>query len=69
MERDKVCAVEIWVECFNSDVKFMKRTDSTEINNILQNCPGWHRNKSVRRYGPHGRQKGFERASTYGVNF
>lgn len=64
VDRDKVCAVEIWVECFNSDAKFMKRMDSTEINNILLNCPGWKRNKSVRRYGPYGTQRGFEKAST-----
>ena len=59
--REKVCAVEIWVECFNSDAKYMKRSDSTEINNILTGIKGWRRNKSVRRFGPYGTQKGFER--------
>lgn len=61
LPREKVCAVEIWVECFNSDAKYMKRTDSTEINNILTGIKGWRRNKSVRRFGPYGTQKGFER--------
>jgi putative DNA primase/helicase len=64
--RDKVCAAEIWVECLNGDVKYMKRMDSVQINNILLSLDGWERNKSVRRYGPHGRQKGFERPSTLG---
>lgn len=59
--REKVCAVEIWTECFNSDSKYMKRSDSTEINNILVGAKGWKRNKNVRRYGPYGTQKGFER--------
>lgn len=61
MDREKVCAVEIWQECFNGDPKFMKRQDSTEINNILGNLKEWKRNKSVRRYGFYGTQKGFER--------
>ena len=60
--REKVCAVEIWTECFNGDAKYLKRQDSTEINNILLGMRGWKRNKSLRRYGPHGAQKGIERA-------
>lgn len=60
--REKVCAAEIWAECFGGDPKYMKRTDSREINGILSNIEGWKRNKNVRRYGPHGIQKGFERA-------
>lgn len=62
VDRDKVCAVEIWQECFGGDPKYMKRQDSTEINDILRLMPGWKRNKSVRRYGFYGTQKGFERA-------
>lgn len=61
MPRDKVCAAEIWAECFNGDPKFMKRMDSTEIINILLTLKGWKRNKSKRRYGPYGIQRGFER--------
>jgi len=61
IERDKVCAVEIWVECFNGDPRYMKRMDSTEINNVLVSTKGWERNKSMRRYGPYNRQRGFER--------
>ncbi|WP_434310186.1 VapE domain-containing protein [Hominifimenecus sp. rT4P-3] len=59
--REKVCAVEIWSECFGSESKYMKRSDSAEINNILLNVKGWKRNKRARRYGPYGTQKGFER--------
>ena len=62
--REKVCAVEIWVECFNGDPRYLKRMDSTEINNVLQNISGWKRNKTTRRYGPYGQQKGFERVTT-----
>ena len=60
--REKVCAAEIWAECFGGDPKYLKRTESSEINGILAGMEGWKRNKSVRRYGPYGTQKGFERA-------
>lgn len=62
--RDKVCAMEIWAECFNGDPKYLKRQDSTEIVNILTGLPGWVRNRSTRRYGIYGIQKGFEREQT-----
>ena len=61
IERDKVCAMEIWAECFNGDTRYLKRQDSNEINNIMAPLKGWRRNKSVRRYGPYGTQRGFER--------
>ena len=59
--RDKICAVEVWVECFGGDQKYMKRPESSEINNILSMVKGWKRNKSARRYGPYGIQRGFEK--------
>lgn len=59
--REKVCAVEIWVECFGGEKRYMKRTDSMEINGILESTKGWARNKSKRRYGPYGVISGFER--------
>ncbi|GFI44207.1 hypothetical protein IMSAGC018_01888 [Lachnospiraceae bacterium] len=61
MKREKVCAMEIWVECLNGEAKYMSRKDSMEINAILASATGWRRNKSKRRYGPHGIQRGFER--------
>ena len=61
VQREKVCAIEVWVECFNGDAKSMKRADSVEINNILAGIKGWKRNKSKRRYGPYGIISGFER--------
>lgn len=58
--RRKVCALEVWCECFGGDTKNLKRVDAMEINQIIENTSGWHRNKSVRRYGYCGTQKGFE---------
>ena len=61
--RDKICAVEIWVECFGGDPKYMKRSDSMEINNILLHGK-WQRIKTPRNFGPYGPQRGFTRAAT-----
>ena len=63
VDRDKVCSLEIWSECFGGEAKYMKRTDSREINQILGGIKGWKPNRSKRRYGPHGIQKGFERVA------
>jgi putative DNA primase/helicase len=59
MERDRICAAEVWCECFGGDLKFMRRTDSMEINGILAGLPGWERYKSSYRFGCYGHQKGF----------
>lgn len=59
VERDRICAAEVWVECFGGDIKYMKRTDSMEINNILADIPGWERHRTSTRFGCYGTQKGF----------
>jgi predicted P-loop ATPase len=61
VQRNKVCALEVWCECLGGDPKFMRRQDVQEINQILSNLPSWQRNKAVRRYGYCGIQRGFER--------
>lgn len=60
-ERDRVCAAEVWCECLNGDLKYMKRTDALDINRILGNMEGWKKHKSTCRMGPYGHQKGFIR--------
>lgn len=62
--RGHTCAMEIWVECFNGEPKYMKRRDSMEINGILMGLPGWRRVKTPRRHGPYGSQRGFEKGAT-----
>lgn len=61
VERDKICAAEIWCECFNGDAKYMKRSDSVEINHILASLKGWKKHNSTQRFGPYGVQKGFKK--------
>jgi predicted P-loop ATPase len=59
VHRDSICAAEIWCECFNGELKYMKRSDALEINNILANIAGWKRHDKVHRFGCYGPQRGF----------
>lgn len=63
VERDRISAIEIWVECFNGDPKYMKQSDVREINAILGSLEGWDRNAKAVRCGPYNVQKGFIRES------
>lgn len=57
--RDRICAAEVWCECFKSDIKYMKQVDTREINGILASIPGWESYKG--RFGPYDFQRGFRR--------
>ncbi|MBP1561903.1 MAG: virulence-associated protein E [Oscillospiraceae bacterium] len=60
--REKICAAEIWCECFGGDLKFMKRSDALEINSILQKIEGWQKSDKSMRFGAEfGVQRGFIR--------
>lgn len=63
VKRDKICAAEIWVECFGGDPRYMNRRDSVEINNIVARIPGWSKMRTPRKFGEYGSQRGFERAT------
>lgn len=41
ISRDKVCAMEVWVECFEGDPKVFTSYQSREINDILRKLEGW----------------------------
>ena len=41
----------------------MQRKDSVEINNILEGLRGWKREKTPRKSGPYGSQRGFRNVS------
>lgn len=58
--RDRICAAEIWCECFNNELKFMQRKDTTEINGILGSLKNTEKVKTSQRFGPdYGKQRGF----------
>lgn len=64
VERDKVCMMEIWVECFGGTKNNLRTADRIEINNVLKRQKGWLPFKDPRRFGPHGSQRGYYRVST-----
>ena len=59
VERDRVCAAEVWTECLDGNPKFIKKQDSIEVNSIIEQIPGWIRMKSTGRFGVYGVQRGF----------
>lgn len=61
VERTKVCAAELWCECFGGELKYLKRADSIELNNVLAGIKGWRRHPSAMRFGVYGVQKGFRK--------
>jgi hypothetical protein len=63
VERDRICAAEVWCECLGGDLKYMKRADALEINCILARLPGWKRLNVMYRFGSvYGHQRGFIKA-------
>lgn len=63
MYRDRICAWEIWNECFRmAGYNRMKKADAKEINGVLERLEGWERQKcSIRFGGEYGFQRGFVR--------
>ena len=59
VERDRVCALEIWCEALGGDPKQMKYLDAQEINETVAGIPGWERSKKAIWFGKYGAQKGF----------
>lgn len=61
--RDRICAAEIWCECFNKDISFIRRQDTTEINEILNSLKSWKKDQNGRQFGKlYGFQRGYSRA-------
>lgn len=59
VDRDRICAVEVWCELFNGSIKDLKNTDTREINAVLSNLKGWKRFGGPVRFGPYNSQRGF----------
>lgn len=62
VQRTRVCAAEIWVECFGSQLKFLKPWESKVICDIIRRLPDWkERMPEKTRFKNYGPQKTFER--------
>jgi len=59
MERDKVCAAEVWCEALKSPLQSMTNRDTMRINSIIEKAPDWHKSEKAMRFGPYGVRRGF----------
>lgn len=59
--RTKVCAIEVWCECFNGEPKLYTQAQAREIGNILKMIDGWEYQTGLSMGKPYGRQRGFVR--------
>jgi len=62
VDRDRICALEIWCELFNGDMESITTFEVREINSVIAEAEGWEDavNKP-QRFGPYGVQRGFVR--------
>lgn len=63
MERTKVCAVEIFCECFGRPKASWKRQDGYEIAGMMARLPGWERTGEVVRIPGYGKQRIYTRVN------
>lgn len=62
VQRDRVCALEIWVEVFNGDPKMFRPIEARNINDILREMPGWKPHRSTLSFGKmYGQQRAYIR--------
>ena len=61
VQRNKVCAVEVWCELYNKDLGSFKISDAREINRQLTNLPGWRKHGVLKFGKTYGRQRSFVR--------
>lgn len=59
VERERVCALEVWCEALGRDMRIIKNTDSSMINNIIAMQPNWERLKYPVAFGCYKNQRGF----------
>ncbi len=59
VDRDRVCALEVWCEALDSKQRDMQYRDTSEINSIISACEDWVKTSSSVRFGYCGKQRGF----------
>lgn len=59
--RDKVCILEIWVECFGKNRSDIKKSDSNLIASIMSNIKNWEKSNKSYRFKIYGVQKAYIR--------
>ena len=66
--RNRVCNMEIWVECFGKDGANMKKQDSSELSTIMAKISGWKKydgsNSGKLSFAPYGSQHAYVRTES-----
>ena len=72
VQRTRVCAMEVWCECFGKPRETLKKTDSYEIEGILFKLGGWQRYagnaQGKLRIPGYGVQKAYVRVANEGTS-
>lgn len=63
VKRDRICAAEVWCECYRRDISGLSKLESRNINEALR-ALGWEQVDTPRKFGPYGSQRGFQRGAT-----
>lgn len=61
VDRDRVCALEVWVEAWGRPQDAMTYADAVEINAAIASLGGWKQTASSFRFGPYGQRRGWNR--------
>lgn len=61
VERDRICALEVWCEALGNDFRYIRNSDAAEINSVISMTPGWERMKKTAKFGYCKTQRGFEK--------
>ena len=61
VDRDRVCALEVWCEALDGKQKEMRYSDTAEINSIIDAAAGWEKSAKAMRCGYCGVQRGFRK--------
>lgn len=63
VERERVCTIEIWCECFGKEAANLKKADAYELNAIMARIKGWEKYDGNKRgnirFPIYGIQRGY----------
>lgn len=66
-DKYRVCAVEIWQKALGKKGRPQK-WQSTEINDIISQIPGWEKMKNPYKFGKYGNQRGYQKEVKQEIN-
>lgn len=61
VDRDRVCALEVWTEAWGKPQESMTYDDAVEINAAIAALGGWNKTGKAGRFGPYGVQRGWNK--------